>query len=171
MIIAFEFILFNCTCAHTFHDNEMIFWRVLTINVLYCPYADFSGFPHSLLLQKAVVYSAWMFLRNTGPYSSLETAQRNPTQEIRITWLHPQAIRASQAGPPPTPSSTCSTPWQDADGDQTWWKLHFGLYLEVRGHRWMWRPFLALLRVCTRSGSRDTDPRIIFACLSSQARE
>jgi hypothetical protein len=76
--------------------------------------------------------------------------------------------------PLPPPYSTCSSPWQDADWDQSRWKPHFGLYFEVRGHSsdhgWTWRPFLALLLVCTRSGSRDTDPGVISARLSLQAR-
>ena len=77
---------------------------------MYRPYADFSGFPHSILLQKAVVYFVWMSLRNTGPYLSLETAQRNPIQVMGITWLHPSGYRSKPGRAPTLPSLECSPP-------------------------------------------------------------
>ncbi len=80
------------------------------IEGVYRPYADSSGFPHSLLLQKAVVYFAWMFLRITGPYSSLENAQRNPIQVMGITWLYPSGYQSKPGRAPTLPSLECTPP-------------------------------------------------------------
>jgi hypothetical protein len=57
------------------------------IGGVYRPFADFLGFPHCLLLPKAVnvINLALMFLRNAGPCLFLESVHSNPIQEIRIT--------------------------------------------------------------------------------------
>jgi hypothetical protein len=63
------------------------------IKGVYRPYVDFLGFPHSFLLQKAVRQFAWLFLRNTGLYSSLENCIQDPYpgDENHLV-LPPQAI-------------------------------------------------------------------------------
>jgi hypothetical protein len=71
--------------------------------MLYHLYADLWGFSHSFLLQKAVRQFAWMFLRNTGPYSSLVTEHRTPFQVMRITWLHPPCYQSKQGRAPTLP--------------------------------------------------------------------
>jgi hypothetical protein len=77
------------------------------IEGVYHSYVDFSGFPHCLLLQLSVrvIILALMFLRNAGPYSSLETVLNTLSRLFT-----PQAIRASKAEPPPSPPLVCTPP-------------------------------------------------------------
>jgi hypothetical protein len=75
------------------------------------PYVDFSKFPHCLLLQKSVrvIIPALIFLRNAGPYSSLETVLITPIQVMGITWLQPSGYQ-SKPGPAPTLPFLVDTP-------------------------------------------------------------
>jgi hypothetical protein len=82
---------------------------------MYRPYADFSRFPYSLLHQKAVRSFARMFLRNTGPYSSLETAHRSSIQVMDITWLYPSNYQSKPGKAPTLPLQCALLPRQGAD--------------------------------------------------------
>jgi hypothetical protein len=114
--------------------------------------------------KKQLYILPWCFW---GPYSSLKTEQRNSIQVIRITWLYPSGYQSKPGRTPSRPPLVHAPP----PG-----KMQIGtsLYFEVRGHssdhRWMWRPFLALLRICEVRQPRYRPMRNIRVPIITSAR-